>query len=171
VSGAGSGAPMPDAGIERWIDRGNGVLTVLAGGALLALMTLTFVDVIGRKFWRSVPGALELSEMLMVAVLFCALPLVSWRAEHVCFELADAIYKGRAARWSRVGMDLICAAALGTLGWACWGYAGRTLADGDVSVHLGLPIGWLIYLMAAMLMASAALHLLRCVTVDQRFQR
>jgi TRAP-type C4-dicarboxylate transport system permease small subunit len=171
VSQARIDAPAPGAGIERWIDRGNSVLTVLAGSALFALMTLTFVDVIGRKFWHSVPGALELSEMLMVTVLFCALPLVSWRAEHVCFELVDAIYKGRAARWSRVGMDLICAAALGALGWACWGYAGRTLADGDVSVHLGLPIGWFVYLMAAMLMAAAALHLLRCVTLDQRFKR
>lgn len=154
--------------IERMVRGLNGALAALAGSAILALMCLTFFDVMGRKFYRSLPGALEVSEMLMVVVLFCALPLVSWKAEHVCFELADAIYKGAAAKWSRVIMDVICAMALGALGWACWGYAGRTLADGDLSVYLRIPTGWFIYLMSVMILLAALLHLVRCFTVDQR---
>lgn len=161
------GTPVA-SGLERAVRWLNGVLATLAGTAILALMLLTFVDVMGRKFYRAVPGALEVSEMLMVLVLFCALPLVSWKAEHVCFELVDALYKGAAARWSRVVMDLICALALGLLGWACWGYAGRTLADGDLSVYLRIPTGWFIYLMAVMVLLAALLHLVRCATVDQR---
>lgn len=151
---------------QHWLPRAvaavDALLAVLAGCALFALMLLTFVDVMGREFYRSVPGALELSEMLMVVVLFCALPMVSWRAEHVCFELADAIYKGRAERVSKVVMDLICAAAFGGVGWACWGYARRTLEDGDVSANLGVPVGLFVYLMAAMLLLAAAMHLMRC---------
>lgn len=163
------GTLPPDAsGLERAVRLLSGALIALAGAAILALMCLTFVDVMGRKFYRAVPGALEVSEMLMVIVLFCALPLVSWRAEHVCFELVDSLYKGAAARWSRIVMDLICAAALGMLGWACWGYAGRTLADGDLSVYLRVPTGWFIYLMATMTLLAALMHLVRCVTVDRR---
>ena len=124
--------------------------------------SLYFVDVLGREFYRSVPGALELSEMLMVVVLFCALPMVSWRAEHVCFELADLIYKGRAERISKVVMDLICAVAFGGVGWACLGYAQRTLEDGEVSANLRVPVGYFVYLMAVMLLLAAFMHVLRC---------
>jgi TRAP-type C4-dicarboxylate transport system permease small subunit len=151
---------------QRWLPKAvaalDGLLATLAGCALFALMLLTFVDVMGRELYRSLPGALELSEMLMVVVLFCALPMVSLRAEHVCFELADAIYKGRAQRISKVVMDLICVIAFGAVGWACGGYARRTMQDGDVSAHLGVPIGLFVYLMAAMLMLAALMHLLRC---------
>lgn len=154
--------------VEALMLRLNQGLAALAGTALFALMTLTFVDVLGRKFYRSVPGALEVSEMLMVVVLFAALPLVSWRAEHVSFELADSLYPGRAARWSRMVMDAVCAVAFAALGWVGWGDAARTLRDGDISVHLRLPLGWFVYLMAAMLMLTALAHALRCVTVNRR---
>jgi TRAP-type C4-dicarboxylate transport system permease small subunit len=41
-------------------------------------MALTFFDVGGRKLLsNSIPGSLELTELLMVVVIFGALPLVS----------------------------------------------------------------------------------------------
>lgn len=138
-------------------------LGALAAAALFCLMTLTFVDVVFRKFWHAVPGALEISEMLLVMLLFCALPLVSWQAGHVSFELADSLYRGRLARWSRQAMDLISAVALGLLAWAMRGNAMRTLEDGDVSDYLRLPIGWFVLFMAAMLALAALVHLARCI--------
>ncbi len=159
---------MSESAVERGVHWISVALVALSGVAILTLMGLTFADVMGRKFYRAIPGALEVSEMLMVVVLFCALPLVSLKAEHVCIELAEAIYKGRAARWSLTLMDLICAAALGALGWACWGYAGRTLDDGDLSVYLRLPVGWFVYLMAVMTLLAALMHLARCFTVDRK---
>ncbi|MGE4338802.1 MAG: TRAP transporter small permease [Pigmentiphaga sp.] len=158
-------APAPPAPwLETAAQRLAAGLALLASTALFALMTLTFVDVMARKFYRSVPGTLEVSEMLLVVVLFCALPLVSWRGGHVSFELADALYKGRMARYSSMAMDLISAAALGGLGWFGWGNAARTLQDGDVSVYLRVPLGYFVYLMAAMLMLAALLHLIRALT-------
>lgn len=148
--------------LARWLTT---VLGLLAGAALFSLMSLTFFDVLSRKFYRSIPGALEISEMLMVVVLFCALPLVSWRAGHVSFELADALYKGRMARYSRVFMDAVSAIALGFMGWVGLANAARTLQDGDVSAVLRWPLGWFVYLMAVMLLLAAVLHLIRCVTV------
>ncbi len=152
------------AGALDRLGRGlTAALGLLAGAALFCLMSLTFVDVLSRKFYRSVPGSLEVSEMLLVVVLFCALPVVSWRAGHVSFELAESLYRGRIAPWSKRVMDLISAVALGTMGWFCWGNAARTMQDGDVSVYFRLPIGWFVYLMAVMLMLAAILHLVRCV--------
>ena len=63
---------------------------LMAAMALFSIMWLTVVDVTGRKFFsQSVPGSLELTEILMVIVIFGALPLVSWRGEHVVFDSLD----------------------------------------------------------------------------------
>lgn len=157
---------MTRAGLTAAAEFTGRALGALAGVALLALMALTFVDVMGRKFWVSVPGAVEMSEILMVVVLFAGLPLVAWHAEHVCFELVDKLYRGRAAIWSRVFMDLFCALAFGALGWATWGFAGRTMDDAEVTVYLKWPVGWFVYLMAVLLAAAALMHLLRAFTLD-----
>jgi TRAP-type C4-dicarboxylate transport system permease small subunit len=46
--------------------------------------------VLGRKLAEnSIPGSLELTELLMVVVIFAALPLVSERGEHVEFDSLD----------------------------------------------------------------------------------
>ena len=69
---------------------------LMAAAALFAIMWLTVVDVTGRRFFsHSVPGGLELTEMLMVVVIFGALPLVSWRSEHVVFDSFDGFLSER----------------------------------------------------------------------------
>ncbi len=136
-------------------------LGAVAGASLFAMMLITFLDVMGRKFVVAVPGALEVSEMLMVVLLFSGLPLVAWHAEHVCFELVDAMYKGRADLWSRRFMDGACALTFGALAWACHGFAVATLAEGEVSNRLQLPIGWFIHAIAALLAVTALMHGLR----------
>ncbi len=63
---------------------------LLAGIALFGIMALTFFDVGGRKLLsHSITGSLELTELLMVVVIFAALPLVSLRGEHVVFDSLD----------------------------------------------------------------------------------
>jgi hypothetical protein len=43
------------------------------GGALFAMMLLTFADVFSRKFLgNSITGAVELTELLMLVMIFCA---------------------------------------------------------------------------------------------------
>jgi TRAP-type C4-dicarboxylate transport system permease small subunit len=133
----------------------------VAGAALFAMMILTFADVTGRKFLSAIPGAFELSEMLMVVLLFSSLPLVAWHAEHVCFELVDTMYKGRWNAWSRRFMDACCAIAFGSLAFATWGLAQRTIAEHEVSIRLQISIGIFVYLMAVLLASAALMHLLR----------
>ena len=64
--------------------------SALAASALFAIMWLTLIDVSGRKLLStSVPGSLELTELLMVVVIFAGLPLVSLAGEHVVFDSFD----------------------------------------------------------------------------------
>ncbi|MBA4267200.1 MAG: TRAP transporter small permease, partial [Comamonadaceae bacterium] len=57
--------------LDRLLYWSTGLMAALA---LFAIMWLTLVDVSGRKFLsNSVPGALEITEILMVVVIFGAL--------------------------------------------------------------------------------------------------
>jgi TRAP-type C4-dicarboxylate transport system permease small subunit len=108
--------------------------------ALFAIMLLTFVDVSSRKaLGRSVTGSLELTEMLMVVVIFASLPLVSRAGEHVSFDSLDRLLPAPVRRVQRAVIDVVCGAALIGLGWLLW-QAGADLAQaGEVSSQLGIP--------------------------------
>ena len=74
--------------MDKLLETTCGVLSAIA---LFAIMALTFFDVGGRKLLgHSIPGSLELTELLMVVVIFAAIPLVSQRGEHVTFDSLDS---------------------------------------------------------------------------------
>jgi len=85
----------------------------LAGTALFAIMLLTFFDVSGRKFLsHSITGSLELTELLMVVVIFAALPLVSLKGEHVVFDSLDAFLPSWVRKFQQALIHIACAALL-----------------------------------------------------------
>ena len=110
---------------------------VLAGLALFAIMALTFFDVIGRKaVGHSIPGSLELTELLMVVVIFAALPLVSLRGEHVTFDSLDAHIPATLRRVQDLVVNLLCGAALLALAGLMWREAGRFMETGETTAQL-----------------------------------
>ncbi len=132
---------------------------LLAAGALFAIMVLTLVDVGGRKlFSASVPGSLELTELLMVAVIFAGLPLVSLQGEHVVFDSLDSRLPRAWLRGQRALVDTLCAALLGGLAWLMWLKAGQMASYGDITSQLKLPIGPFVYVMAVLCGLTAAVH-------------
>jgi hypothetical protein len=71
-------------------------------------MALTFFDVGGRKLLsNSITGSLELTELLMVVVIFAALPLVSIRREHVVFDSLDHMLPARLRKLQDAGQPAV----------------------------------------------------------------
>lgn len=137
---------------------------LLAAVALFAIMGLTFVDVGGRKFLdASLPGALELTEILMVAVIFAALPLVSLRGEHVTFDSLDPLLPAGFKRVQQVFVDLACAAMLVFIAWLMWDHAGQMAEYGDVTNRLRIPLYPFVYAMSVLCALTAFVHLLLVV--------
>jgi len=133
---------------------------LLAAVALFAIMTLTLVDVTGRKLLdHSVPGSLELTELLMVAVIFAGLPLVSLHGEHIVFDSLDRRLPAWLLRAQQALVDLGCACLLLGLAWVMWGKAGQMVEYGDVSSQLQIPLGPFVYAMAALIVVTAMVHL------------
>ena len=134
---------------------------VLAAVALFAIMGLTLADVAGRKLLSaSVPGSLELTELLMVAVIFAGLPLVSLAGEHVVFDSLDPWLPAGLRRVQQTVVDLLCVAALGGMAWLMWVKAGQMASYGDITAQLKLPLGPFVYLMSGLCGVTAAVHAL-----------
>ena len=122
-------------------------------------MVLTLIDVGGRKLISaSVPGSLELTEILMVLVIFAALPLVSRQGEHVVFDSLDRWLPAGVRRVQQAAVDLLCAAVFFGIAYLTWIKAGQMLSYGDVSAQLKLPLGAFVYLMSGLCALTALVH-------------
>ena len=138
----------------------DGLCGLLAGVALFAIMALTLFDVLGRKLLsRSIPGSLELTEILMVVVIFAALPLVSLHGEHVVFDSLDHLLPRWLRRLQQALVDLACAGALAGLAWLMWDKATAMASYGDTTAQLQLPLGPFVQLMAVLCAVTALIHL------------
>ncbi len=134
---------------------------LLAAMALFAIMWLTLLDVIGRKFLNnSIPGSLELTEVLMVIVIFGALPLVSWRGEHIVFDSLDPFIPAWLRSIQTSIVHLVCAGVFGFLGRLLLMRADRFAEYSDTTVYLQIPLAPVAWLMAGLLWTVAAVHLL-----------
>lgn len=134
---------------------------LLAAMALFTIMWLTLFDVSGRKFLNhSVPGGLELTEILMVVVIFGAMPLVSWRGEHVVFDSLDHMIPGWLKSIQNRLIELICALTFGGLALLLMQRAQRFAEYGDTTVYLQFSIAPVAWLMAGLLVITALVHLL-----------
>jgi TRAP-type C4-dicarboxylate transport system permease small subunit len=148
---------MPTAQLARTLDR---LLVAIAAASLFAMMAFTFADVVLRYlFARPVRGGLEVVELLMVAMIFSALPLVSRRDEHVTIDtveqhLSDAVRAGL-----RRVMHAIAAAGIAGAAWLMYRKAATLGEFGDRTQLLGAPIAPFVYFMAALLAVTALVHL------------
>lgn len=102
--------------MERIFKSIERVLAVLAGLALLAMMILTFVDVVGRYgFNNSIFGTSEMVEVLMVIVIFAGVAFVTASDKHIKVDLF-APWIGRVApnfqRWAVHLFSLVIYAGL-----------------------------------------------------------
>jgi TRAP-type transport system small permease protein len=132
---------------------------LLAATALFAIMLLTLADVSGRKLLsQSVTGSLELTELLMVVVIFAGLPLVSLQSEHVVFDSLDAHLPRVLHRVQRALVNLLCAAALAGVAWLMWAKAGQLAEYGDTTAQLKLALPPFVYLMSLLCGVTALVH-------------
>jgi len=131
----------------------------LAAVALFAIMILTLVDVSGRKaLSESVPGSLEMTELLMVVVIFAGMPLVSLAGEHVVFDSLDPWLPPWLRHVQDLLINLICALALFGLAWLMWTMASQMAGYGETTAQLKLPKAPFVYGMSVLCAVTALVH-------------
>jgi len=128
------------------------------------MMFLTFVDVVARYvFSRPVRGAFEVTELMLVVLIFAGLPLVSWADEHALMDFIDRLLGARAQRLLVRAVQAACAAVMFLLTWLIWLKADRIWAYRDATDVLRVVYGPFVYFMAVMLGLAGLIHLYKAV--------
>ncbi|MGE0799606.1 MAG: TRAP transporter small permease [Lautropia sp.] len=136
------------------------VLATIAGSLLFAMMVLTFVDVVMRYFFNApIRGGFEITEVMMAVLIFAGLPLVSRGHQHVTIDVLDGFFPAGWRRGFHVVVHLVCALALVGMAWLLARKAASFAAAGDVTQTLKFAIAPFVYLMAALTLATAVVHL------------
>src|SRR6516165_1764869 len=148
-----------DAGV--WLDRALGLA---AAFLLFGLMALTTADVIGRYILNApIRGAFEVTELLLLALIFAGLPLASRADEHVTLDFIDMILSDRGRLLVRRLVDLFCGLLILGLAWLVWNKANKISGYGDTTEVLRLPVGPFVYFMAAMVALTGIVHLVKVI--------
>jgi TRAP-type C4-dicarboxylate transport system permease small subunit len=147
-----------------WKRRADVALGAAAAGILLAMMALTVVDVVARYvFSRPVRGAFEVTELMLVVLIFAGLPLVSFSDEHAVMDFIDRVLGPRAQRGLERLVQLACAAFMFLLTWLMWSKADRIWAYRDVTDVLKILYGPFVYFMAGTLALAGLIHLYKVI--------
>lgn len=130
---------------DKTVDRAVLWAARLLGGAaailLFVLMTLTFVDVWGRYIFNApVSGGFELTELMMAALIFAGLPLVTMEGEHITVDLADFSMSRMLQGFRDALISLACAAMMAVLSYRMWVKASEQVDYGDVTAVLNIPV-------------------------------
>jgi TRAP-type transport system small permease protein len=144
--------------------RADAILGGAASAILLAMMLLTVLDVVGRYvFNRPVRGAFEITELMLVVLIFAGLPLVSYADEHAVMDFIDRLLAPGRRRTLRRAVQAACAAFMFLLAWLVWLKADRIWAYRDTTDVLRIVYGPFVYFMATMIGFAGAIHLYKAV--------
>src|SRR5687768_12822940 len=143
-----------------WERRADAVLGVAASAILMLMMCLTFVDVVARYvFNRPIRGGFEVTELMLLVLIFAGLPLVSHADEHVTMDFVDRMLSSRARLWLNRAVHLLVAALMFFMAWQVTIKAGRISSYGDATDVLRIVYGPFVYFSAAMIALAGLIHL------------
>jgi len=149
------GSP-PVSAWERFFDAALGFAAAVI---LFCMMMITFVDVIGRYGFNSpMRGGFEITELMLLVLIFAGLPLVSHADEHVTMDFIDHLIGPKGKRILVSIAHLVVAVALLGLSWLIWIKAGKIAGYGDTTDVLRIAVGPFVYFMAAMIALSGLSH-------------
>jgi TRAP-type C4-dicarboxylate transport system permease small subunit len=141
---------------EGWADR---LLGLASSILLLLLMAITVADVLLRYLFSApLRGAFEVTEILLLVLIFAGLPLVSRADEHVTMDFVDRAIGPQALGFVIRAAHAGCAALLLALAWFAWLKAGKIAAYADTTESLKIPVAPFVYFMAVMIALAGLIH-------------
>ena len=150
--GSGESHSPPDPFLRR-VDM---IFTFIAGIVLFLMMVMTSFDVIGRYLFSAPLGfAYEMTQIGMAMLVFCALPSVTLRTDHVTVDLLDNLFSAGFKAVRDVFVTLIIIGACLFLSWRVGKFASRLIDYGEHTSVLEFPIGIAAGIGSAMLTLTA----------------
>jgi TRAP-type C4-dicarboxylate transport system permease small subunit len=119
----------------------NTVLGAIAAATLFGMMAVTAIDVFGRYLFNSpLQGGYELTQLLMISLIFAALPSVTRRGEHITVGLFENAFRGRARAYRDAIIALAVVFGSAYLAWRLYILGGRFSGFGDTTATSRIPL-------------------------------
>jgi TRAP-type C4-dicarboxylate transport system permease small subunit len=135
--------------LEAWIYPISRVMSWVSSVVLFSMMLLTITDVFLRKvFSRSILGTVEVTEFMLVIVIFFALAHTEVLDNHVKVDLVISRFSGRIQALVDMITQFACFLLSGLITWSTIVYSEKMRASGEVSQDLWIPIFPFLYIVA-----------------------
>lgn len=134
-------------GLEGWVYPISKLMNRIASAILFLMMFLTITDVFLRKvFSQSILGTVEVTEFMMVIVVFFALAQTEVLNGHVKVDLVMGRFGERAQGLVDMVTQFVCFIVSGLITWSTLIYSEKMRASGEVSQDLWIPVYLFIYI-------------------------
>ncbi len=115
---------------------------------MFLLMAITLIDVLGRYLFSApLSGSYELTELMLAAVIFLGLPLITAEGGHIVVDIFDPLLSTRVQRIQYWLVELINILAFGVFTWVLWQQALKIQRYADTTAVLQIPLTWLAFMM------------------------
>ena len=126
--------------IEKGASRAVLLLGWLAAALLVAIMALTFVDVIGRNFFgRSVLGTVETVSLMMGALVFSGLAITELHRRHIVVETFQSVFPKPLRRVTVIVNSILAVGVSGLLLEQLFVKSLDVFREGEFTMILKLP--------------------------------
>ncbi len=158
--------------LESWIDNTVRGLAVVAGFAIIAMMLLTCADVFLRYFVNApIEGTFDVTQMLMVIIVFFALGYCGWTGGHVVVDLLREVFSRRLLVLLSVVVNAIGAAVMLAIAWQAALTAIDFIRTGETPMTVLIPKYPFIFVTAFGALVYAAVLLFKTRWPDERERR
>ena len=114
---------------------------------LFAMMSITIGDVFLRKFTNSsILGTVELTEFMMVIVVFCSLAQCEVDDGHIRVELVMDKFGPKIRTYVDAFTQSLCTALFALMSTSIYHHAVNMKGSGEVTMDLGLPMYPFVYI-------------------------
>ncbi len=133
---------------SKTLDKFSDILKIIGGVAITAMMALTVFDVVGRFFKYPIFGSIEIIGFLAAITVAAALPYTHKMEGHVGVELLVRLLPKKIQIGIKIITQTLTLFLFTLITWQMFLYARELDKTGEVSMNLGFPIHYLVYLIA-----------------------
>lgn len=144
--------------LPRLLER---ALAALIAVDVFAMMALIFVDVFLRYMFNApLPGAFEYIQFMLAVMIFCALPLITWKEGHIVVSIFEGFFRRRGlASVQRLVVMLVCACGLAIVAWLLWHQAFSLRNSGQITGFVELPLYPVAFVMSGLTVVALAIQI------------
>lgn len=156
-------APAPEANdgampLPRLLEQ---ALAGLIAIDVFAMMALIFVDVFLRYLFNApLPGAFEYIQFMLAFLIFCALPLITWKEGHIVVSIFEGFFRRRRLdAVQRLVVMLVCAGGLAIIAWLLWQQGFSLRNSGQITGFVELPLYPIAFVMCGLTVVALAIQI------------